>query len=440
MNLPGSLTRRLGPDATRVAVLAALVLFGLLLLFVLASSTRGTYEIRAEFDDVRGLIPGGEIQAGATPVGKVTAVDLNADDEPEVTMEIDDEYQVHEGATADIRLGSNVGAVNRVIELTQGDPTRPELEEGTVLTGSKTDQPVNFDLAVEILDPKTRADLKRFLVGLDEAVEGRGEDFDRTLRHSSEATNEVANLFAQANQDGEALRTLVAEGDTVLSALAAGRDELGESAERMALLLQTTGDRQAELAESTRLLGPSLARGREALDRLALAAPNLRELVSGAGPVTDELGPLARLLPPATDAAGPFLAETRELVLSGPDDLEDFSPVIDAADPVATTLDPVARAALPLGQELRVYTPETIGAFQNFGAAAGTYDAVGHILTTAAGGAQTLPSSTASDTIGPDECTPGLLERPYIRLPGTLECDPWRDFEESFLEVPGEGR
>ena len=41
-----------------------------------------------------------------------------------VTMAIDDDFRLHEGATADIRLASNVGAVNRTVELTQGDGPR----------------------------------------------------------------------------------------------------------------------------------------------------------------------------------------------------------------------------------------------------------------------------------------------------------------------------
>lgn len=441
MNPLVTMRRRLGPNASRVVVLSSLALFGFVVLFVIQSSTSGTYEMRAQFADVRGLIPGGEVRAGAVAVGRVTQVELDEEaDVPVVTFRVDDDFRLHEGASVDIRLGSNVGAVNRAIELEQGDTLKPELPPGHLFSEDETDQPVNFDLAVETLDPPTRADLKQLLIGLDEAIKGRGGDFDRTLRRSSAAMNETANLLAQVSSDGESLRTLVSEGETVVRALAASPADLAESADRLALLLGTTGNRQAELAESVGRIGPALRGGREALDRLAAAAPNLRETVQELGPVVDEAGPLVRLLPEATAAASPFAAETRKLVEGGPRDLRRFLPIIVAADPVTKQLDPVARAALPLGQELRVYSPEIIGAFQNFGAASGTYDAVGHILTVASGGAQTLPPSTAAGgSIDQTQCTPGLLELPYIRAPGTLECDPWTDYEDSFIYPSDEG-
>ena len=434
------LENRIGPYATRVIVISALVIGAFALLWALTSASRGTYEMSAEFDDVRGLIPGGEVRAGAVPVGEVRAVELNENDVPTVTFTVEDDFELHEGATADIRLGSNVGAVNRTLELTEGDVTAPELPEGTTLKGDDTDQPVNFDLAVQTLDPKTRGDLKQMLIGLDEAIKGRGADFDRTLDFSSEAVTETALLLQEVNEDGEALRTLIGEGQRVVSALASSPDDLGEAADQTALLLGTTGNRQAELAASARALGPALAGGRRLLDRLSAATPNLREFVRELRPVVTELTPLVRLLPEATDATGPFLEETRALVEQGPTDLRNFDPVIAAARPVAGQLLAVADSGLlPLGQEIRVYAPEIIAAFQNFGAATGSYDRVGHVLSVASGNAQDgLPPSTqAGGEIGPDECPPGLLELPFVRLPGTLGCEPWRDFEDSFIDAAG---
>lgn len=426
-----ALRNRLGPNAARVIILGSLALVTFLIVYLFGQSSRGTYEMRATFDDVRGLIPGGEVRAGAISVGKVTKVELNSEDEPEVTFQVDDEFRLHEGAVADIRLGSNVGAVNRTIELDMGDPTKPELEEGSTMSGESTDQPVNFDEAVDILDEPTRQNLKDLLAGLDAAVKGRGKDFDETLRHSAAATNETANLLAAANADGKSLKTLVSETERIVTALASSPGDLAEAADNTALLLATTGNRQAELAESIDRVGPALAGGRAALERLAEATPHLRELVAGLGPVVDEAGPLVRILPDATAAAGPFLAETRQLVDDGPSSLADALPIIEGATPVARKLDPVARAALSLGQDMRVYSPEIIGAFQNFGAATGSYDAVGHVLSTAAGNAQSGPPHT--NTITETDCGPGLLELPYTRAPGTLECEPWTDFRDSFI-------
>ena len=426
---------RLGPNATRVAAFAALVIGIIVVVLAVKSSSGGTYETKAVFDDVRGLIPGGEVTAGAITVGVVKTVALNENDEPEVTMSIEDGYPLHEGAVANIRLGSNVGAVNRTIDLTQGDITKPRLAAGTTLGRTSTDQPVNFDLAIETLDPPTRANIRRFIIGLDSALKGRGEDFDRSLQFSSTALNETANLVAQVNRDGEALRTLVEQGDRVVSALASSPQDLGQAADNTAAVLQTTGNRQAELSRAMRLLGPALTGGRQTLDRLAGATPDLRRLVAGLDPVVNELKPFARQLPRTTKAAGPFLTQTRKLVKGGPRDLREADPIIDAAIPIGTEFPPVIERAIPLAKDLTAYIPETIGFFQNFGAATGSYDSNGHMINLAAGYALTLPPSTAGARIDGADCGPGLLDRPFTRLPGTNECKPWHDYQKAFDKI-----
>jgi hypothetical protein len=38
-----------------------------------------------------------------------------------------------------------------------------------------------------------------------------------------------------------------------------------------------------------------------------------------------------------------------------------------------------------------------------------------------------------TNPIGEADCGPGLLELPFTRAPGTLECEPWTDFRDSFI-------
>ncbi len=424
--------------AARAASVAALVLAIVVLAMIVRGSGHDTYEMGAVFDDVRGLIVGADVRAGAVKVGSVTGVAINARDEPYVTMRVTNAFRMHRGAIADIRLASNVGAVNRTVELTQGDVTAPRLAAGTVLRGASTDQPVNFDQVMDTLDPPTRRNLGRLLGGLDASVAGRGPDVDRLLSHSGAAFAESAGVLAQVNRDGQALRTLVAGGDRVLSALARRPQDLGDVAQNTARLLQVTAGRQQELRTSVRVLAPALSAGRRALDALADSSGRLRTLVRGLPPVLAALGPLARVLPKTLTAAAPFVDKTARLVREGPQLLTDSRPTIRAARPIATDLAPVIAGAQPLADVLQAYIPETVGAFQNFGATAGTYDANGHVLNVATGSAQLLPlSSAAAGEIPLDACdknsaqgvAPGLLQAPFIRVPGVNECQPWTDFE-----------
>jgi phospholipid/cholesterol/gamma-HCH transport system substrate-binding protein len=410
--------------------------------FVVTRSDLGTYELHATFDDVRGLIEGGDVRAGAVVVGRVEKIEIGEGDRPVVTMSVDESFRLHEGATADIRLASNVGAVNRVVELEQGDVSAPRLRDGSALSVRRTDQPVNFDEAVETLDPRTREDIGDLLGGLDRSVRGRGPDIDRALDNSSAALGNVGDLLAQVNSDGAALRTILTDGERVVSSLASRPEDLGEAAVRVADLLRATAARRREISASVRDLGPALAGARESLDALAEATPELRRLASGVGPVVDALGPLARLLPGAMQATGPLLVQSRRLVERGPAQLKELRPIALAATPVARKLTPVARDALPLARVLQVYVPETVGAFQNFGATAGAYDANGHILNVSAGFVNTLPDSVQSaPPLGPADCDkdsdtkvrPGLLKKPFIRVPGVNECQPWTDLPPGII-------
>ena len=78
--------------------ISALVLAAFVLVWAITSSSRGTYEMKAEFDDVRGLIPGGEVRAGAVPVGEVTSVELSEDDKP--ARHLHDQGRLHASTRA----------------------------------------------------------------------------------------------------------------------------------------------------------------------------------------------------------------------------------------------------------------------------------------------------------------------------------------------------
>jgi hypothetical protein len=100
----------------------------------------------------------------------------------------------------------------------------------------------------------------------------------------------------------------------------------------------------------------------------------------------------------------------------------------------------VIENATPLAKDLTAYIPETIGFFQNFGAATGSFDRVGHLVNLSTGLAQVPPGSTTGTKIDGDECTPGELKPPYTRLPGTNECQPWRDYQDAFDSLdPNQG-
>ena len=412
---------------TRIALLVALGIAGIAVILVTFNS-KGTYEVRAVFDGVRGLIDGGEVKAGGLEVGKVTDISFTEDGLPEVTMEIDSDFRLRQGAFANIRLASNIGVINRYVDVTQGDG--PELADGATLGPSHTDQPVDLDLAVSTLDPATRRQVGRLLAELDAATLGRGADIGATVRHSGDALGETADLLADVTADQQALEQLVTQGRTVVAALARDPENLGGTAERLATTLDAAAARQTELARTADAIGPGLASAHETVDRLRAVTPDLRELVEVAGPVVAELAPTARALRPALDALRPLTAEARRLAAPLQEQLRALRPVIGAALPVAGRLPKVLNMLTPILDHLRARGPEVVNFFTLFGDASSGYDVNGNMIRVSA-----LPIQRPRHTneIGASSDAAGMVVRPYDRTPGTAEGEPWKRYWRSFI-------
>ncbi len=400
-------------------------------LIIAIGGASGSYQVNAVFEDVRGLIKGGEVTAGAETVGSVADVTIGDDGLPVVTMEIDSDFRLRQGAFANIRLASNLGGVNRFIELDPG--TGDELGEGATLGPSQTDHPIDLDIAVSDLNPKTRNDIAAVLAGLDAAVKGRGDDLARGLRNSGAALIETAELLRQVNSDQLALTTLVREARSVVGALAQSPADLGAAAANTALLLAQTEHRQSELGRTARALAPGLRGARESLDLLNEGIPRLTDLAVASGPAIAEIGPTARVVGPAVDALRPMLVEAQALVADTPAQLRLLRPVVKAIQPVVARLDPLLEGAGPLSDYLRVYGPEAVNFFVLWGDAMSNFDAAGNVSRL---GFHTITAETHTNTIGPsDGPVAGRLAPPYIRTPGTSAGvgEAWDDYWKSFI-------
>ncbi|MDX6616010.1 MAG: phospholipid/cholesterol/gamma-HCH transport system substrate-binding protein [Solirubrobacterales bacterium] len=426
----GELASELGPVIARVVAIAAIVLAVLAVAIVVTRPT-GTYEVNAIFDSSRGLIEGGDVTAGFQRVGTVDNITLGKDDGlPHVRMRIDGDYVLHQGAFADIRLSSNVGAVNRVVDLKQGDPSAPRLSDGATLGPSSTDEPVDFDTAISTLDPKTRRAAGSLLAGLDAATRGRGADIDRLLRHSSGALNQTANVLGELSSDRFALRSAVANTRTVVGALAANPNALGSAAERTATLLRVAGRRQNELRRVARSIGPAAGYGRLALQNLDRSIPGLRRLVRGARPVVTRLAPVAKSLPGTIKPLRGALAQARKLVEAGPGNSRRLRPAVETALPLLVALEPTLRELNPVLDQGRVRSPEAVGFFGLFGDALSNFDVNGHVVRYIPRLIQLPPDQTL---LGPSDTGRGSLARPFDRTPGALEGDPWNGYASSFI-------
>ena len=411
---------------SRRAAAAGLVVVAAVALLLVAGRGSGRLELTASFDQVHGLVEGAEVKSGGFVIGKVRDIALGRDGRPEVRLEVDEDVAPRRTATADVRLFSVAGEVNRYVDLTAG--SGPPLRDGDRIAPARTDAPVEIDQLLSTLDPATRADVRGLLHGLERATDGRGPDVEAALRRSAGAVGQTAELLAGLRGDGDALERLVRQSRRVVGALARDAEAPGAAVGAVAGVLDATAARQAQLAAGLRALPAGLRSPRKALEQTGAAVGDLRGVVRDARPAVVALRTLSPDLTSAARAARPALAQAQGLVRTGPADLRALRPLLRTATPVLGELVPVLRSANPMLDQLRARLPDVFAFFANWADFTANYDGNGHAARI---GLVFAPPPLHER--GPSDTRPGHLRAPFARTPGVLEGEPWTDFEQSFV-------
>ena len=429
----GDALAELSPVVARVDRGDVAIVLAVLAVAIIVTKQRGTYEVTAIFDSSRGLVVGGDVTAGCQKVGVVKDVTLGEDDGlPHVTMRIDGDFHLHQGAFADVRLTSNVGALNRVVDLTAGRPGGPRLADGDVLGPSQTDQPVDLDIATSTLDPRTRRDAAALLAGLDEATRGRGNDIAAILQHSSSALNETANVLQQV---GYRRRRAALAGPRHAHDRRGARGRPGGARRDRRSHRRPSADRRRprsrELRRSSHALGPALASGHRTLDNLAASVPDLRGLVS---PLAPRWSRRWARWPTAcrrrSSRCARRCARPRHLVQRAPRYARRLEPVAAASAPLVhlartdrAPLQPPPRLAAGARTRgprlLRARRRRDIRLRPN-----------GHLIRFIP---RFIQVKANTDPLGPSDTGPGYLDRPFFRTPGALENEAWDDYASTFI-------
>ena len=165
---------------------------------------------------------------------------------------------------------------------------------------TSTHAPVDVDLVLNIFDRPVRERLTLLLDALGTGLAGRGEDLNATIRRAAPALQETRRVLDVLDTDRARLRQLIADSDTVLASLAAGRGGSPTSCAAQAAWPRTSGDAarargrgdprgcRALLDEARTGLRQlrALREGRHAVrERLHESAPGLNRLVRSSAPV-----------------------------------------------------------------------------------------------------------------------------------------------------------
>lgn len=376
----------------------------------------GGYQATFVFPHATNLFTGSRVQVDGFNVGLVGSLEVR-DGKALVKVTVDERHApLREGTTARIDWQSLPG--ERIVQITPGPESNAALPDGAMITA--TTPRIELDQVLSALDPETRAELRRIIPGLDQALAGNEEDLGATLQAAGPALHAATDVLDAIGGDGPALQSLLTSVRDLAERLVARRDSVRGIIDGFDRNLARTADRADELAEGLDELPATLRAADSVLGKVPAAAaaslPLLRDLL----PTVEALPAAAADLRPFMAQLRPALAELRPALGSLAAVLDETPGLFDKAHAVVPPVTGVVASLLPVLDYLRPYTPEVAGALANLASASANYDADGHFLRIyVSSGSLLLGSATG-------QLNPAITKNPD-RPPGELEGQPLTD-------------
>jgi phospholipid/cholesterol/gamma-HCH transport system substrate-binding protein len=360
------------PSVGRILTMVAFALscFGILLFLWL--SFGGSVPLRPEgyrvnvaFPEATQLAQEAEVRISGVKVGKVRKVEPNEETGLTATvLELEARYApIPRNTRAILRQKTLLGET--YVELTPGSPTGRTVTDGGALPQGQISETVELDEILRTFDPATR---RQFSVWFDQQGRAVG-------KHAQAINDSLALLTPFAEETGDVLEVLDSQSvDTrrlvrgvgdVFAALTERQGQLRELIVQSNRFWAVTARRDAELADTFRVLPTFLRESRATTQRVTRFARDTDPLIDQLRPAARELSPtLVDLAALAPDLRGLF-SDLDPLVRVSRRGLPATEQVLDNTRPLLARLDPFLRQLTPIVDYLGLYRREIAGFFAN---------------------------------------------------------------------------
>jgi phospholipid/cholesterol/gamma-HCH transport system substrate-binding protein len=285
------------------------------------------YEVHATFSNSANIATNSPVRIAGVDVGKVISTSRDGDNTT-VTFTVDGSGRpIHEDAFAAIRPRIFLEG-NFFIELDPGSPSAPEMDSGGTIPVSRTSTAVQIDEILTALQSPVRADLSRLLESYGTAltneptaeedltqlpeVKGKtaGEALNGAFKYGGDAGRYGSqSLNALLGTEPGDLARMVAGAGRAFGAFASRQRDLQSLIDNFNVFTGALAAQSTNVADTFRLLAPTLKVTHASLVSLNRTLPPLRTFAI-------ELRPAVAELPGLIAAGEPFLAQVRPL-LSG---------------------------------------------------------------------------------------------------------------------------
>jgi virulence factor Mce-like protein len=314
------------------------------------------------------LTPNADVRISGVNVGKVISVKrrgLGAD----ALVEMESRFApIPKDSRAIIRFKTLLGET--FVEMSQGSRTAARLPENGILPRKQVAPVQQVDRVLGSFDEPTRAAFKRFLTRTAKALDQRGPDLNSAIGHAAPTTESAADLVEILDRQRGALRGLINDSGTALTAVGTRAADLQSLVRASNQVFSATAQRNENLTQTVKAFPKFLDDTREALVQIDGAAkdgaPTLRALRPVIPLIVPALRETRRLAPVTQD----LFEGLRPAIAAGRKGLPAVTDVLDAAKPALDVLDVAGSYLIPLADYVKAYRTDVITWLAKLGTAA----------------------------------------------------------------------
>jgi phospholipid/cholesterol/gamma-HCH transport system substrate-binding protein len=335
------------------------------------------YRVTVAFPEATQLSKEADVRISGVPVGSVKTTNPNEQTGlTDTEIEIDARYApIPADTRAILRQKTLLGET--YVELSPGNAGSDGegmLDDGGKLPAGQVSETVELDEILRTFDPETRRRFSTWLDQQGQAVLGRAEEINDALGHLTPFAEETGDVLRVLRVQGDATRRLIRDTGVVFEALTEREGQFRQLIVNSNRTWRAVASRDAQLAETFRVLPTFLREGRTTTERTTAFALEANPLIDQLRPAAREISPtLVELERLAPDLRG-FFGDLGPLVRVSRRGLPATEQVLDNTRPILARLDPFLRQLTPIVDYLGLYRRE-IAAF--FGNGSATTQAIG---------------------------------------------------------------
>ncbi len=410
--------------AVGVIVVGALVLTGA------SNDTASGTRYKVVFDNVFGLVEGGDVKVGGVKAGVLKGFELTDSEPHKVAVEIEITKpgfaSFRSDASCTVRQQSLIGEY--FVDCQPGQASK-HLEDHATIPVSRTASTIPPDLINNVMRRPYRERFRLILTELGVGLAGRPQDLNEVIRRAHPALREVQETLKILADQNRELAAFITDADRVSEAVSPNRFDVARWAQEASETASIQASRAAELGRQyNRLpvflgeLEPTLAQ----LDRTAarqipfleaarVAAPSLKTFLEELGPFSEAsrravrgLGPAAREGRAALTGARGEIRQLRTLAKGAPRLAKPLRQLLQTLDDRGRSIedDPAARPVAPPAPDKTAYKSgqgytgmeSLLNYVYNQTLAINGFDQVGHVLRLLVSASPTCSNYAANPT------------------------------------------